>query len=179
MVGVDRASYLLEQLLDLAHVEGLEHELTRRDEAVDVSAVYHSVMADLGPLVSLRALAFESNFQAPGVVCSEFGLHLLLSNLLGNAIRHTPEGGSIQIRTTAVDGGTVLTIDDSGPGIPSESRQRAFDRFDRLGNNQSGGVGLGLSIVRSVVQTHGASIELLESPLGGLRVEIRFLFRPS
>jgi signal transduction histidine kinase len=93
---------------------------------------------------------------------------------LGNARRHTPEGGRIDVRTANVEGVAVLTIDDSGPGIPASSRQRAFDRFDRLGSNQAGGVGLGLSIVRSVVQTHNASIELLDSPLGGLRVEIRF-----
>lgn len=175
MVGVDRASYVLEQLLDLARVDGLEHQLAKRDEMVDVTDVYHSVMADLGPTVSQHALVFESDFQVSKIQCSEFGLHLLLSNLLGNAARHTPDGGRIEVCTTATESGTALTIDDSGPGIPAPSRQRAFDRFDRLGNNQSGGVGLGLSIVRSVVQTHSASIELLDSPLGGLRVQIRFL----
>lgn len=174
MIGVDRASYLLEQLLDLARIEGLDHQLTRRDESADINAVYRSVMADLGPQASKRGLVFESHFQASRLACSEFGLHLLLSNLLGNAARHTPEGGRIAIRTAMASIGIELTIDDSGPGIPADSRHRAFERFNRLGARQTGGVGLGLSIVSAVVQSHRAAIELLDSPFGGLRVRILF-----
>lgn len=176
MVGVDRATYLLEQLLDLARAEGLEqHE--GLDAAVDVAATYESVMADLGPQVSTHRLTFLNAFQVRTLYCSEFGLHLLLSNLLGNAALYTPDGGRIEVLTSNSESGPVLTVDDSGPGIPAAYRQRAFERFDRLGKTHAGGVGLGLSIVRSIVQAHRASIELLESPLGGLRVQIVFPFR--
>ena len=174
MVGVDRASYLLEQLLDLARIEGLEHQLAESHHAVDLSEVYRSVMADLGSSASARELVFEAEFQAKDIVCAEFGLHLLLANLLGNAVRHTPPGGHIAVRSVHVDHGVVLTIDDSGPGIPAAARQQAFERFNRLGNTDAGGVGLGLSIVRSVVQAQRATIELLDSPLGGLRVQVWF-----
>jgi signal transduction histidine kinase len=68
----------------------------------------------------------------------------------------------------------VLTVDDSGPGIAPADRDRAFERFNRLGQNRNDGVGLGLSIVLRIVELHRAHIELLEAPLGGLRVRILF-----
>jgi signal transduction histidine kinase len=71
----------------------------------------------------------------------------------------------------------TLIVDDSGPGIPPESRSRVFERFDRLGAQGSDGVGLGMSIVQSVVVAHHAIIRLLESPLGGLRVQVQFPLR--
>lgn len=173
MVGVDRATHLLEQLLDLARVEGLEqHE--GLDVSVDVAAVYQSVLASIRPLKSARQLVFQDDFQVPTVVCAEFGLRLLLGNLLGNAALYTPDGGQVNVSTADSSAGVALTVDDSGPGIPASSRQRAFERFDRLGRTNTDGVGLGLSIVRSIVQIHGASIELLDSPLGGLRVLVVF-----
>jgi signal transduction histidine kinase len=68
----------------------------------------------------------------------------------------------------------VLSIDDSGKGIPEDERERAFERFNRLDQHGSDGVGLGLSIVAQVVQLHGAKIRLTDSPLGGLRVQVSF-----
>ena len=65
-------------------------------------------------------------------------------------------------------GELVLSVDDSGKGIAAEDREHAFERFNRLGRTQADGVGLGLSIVLLVVEMHGAKIQLLASPLGGL-----------
>jgi signal transduction histidine kinase len=67
-----------------------------------------------------------------------------------------------------------LCVDDSGPGIPARERERAFERFNRLGQTKVEGVGLGLSIVLSVVELHRARIALLDSPLGGLRAQVLF-----
>ena len=99
---------------------------------------------------------------------------LLLRNLLGNAFRYTPDGGRVVISTQREGAEIALTIDDSGPGIPADSRERVFERFYRLGARGGDGVGLGMSIVQSVVVAHHAIIRLLESPLGGLRVQVRF-----
>jgi signal transduction histidine kinase len=68
----------------------------------------------------------------------------------------------------------VLTIDDEGPGIAPELRERAFERFNRLGRDGNEGVGLGLSIVAQAAALHHAKILLLDSPLGGLRVQVVF-----
>ena len=108
------------------------------------------------------------------IVAMELGMLLLLRNLLGNAIRYTPAGGQISVSTHRNGDSVTLTVDDSGPGIPPESRGRVFERFDRLGVQGDEGVGLGMSIVQSVVVAHHAMIRLLESPLGGLRVQVHF-----
>jgi signal transduction histidine kinase len=99
---------------------------------------------------------------------------LLISNLLSNAVHYAPVGSRIEVSTAREGDTVVLTVDDAGPGIPPSQRQRAFDRFERLGRQDTEGVGLGLSIVRSVVESHGATIHLLDSPQGGLRVQVRF-----
>jgi two-component system OmpR family sensor kinase/two-component system sensor histidine kinase QseC len=72
------------------------------------------------------------------------------------------------------DGRVQLQVDDSGPGIPAAERERVFDRFYRRADAGETGTGLGLAIVRSVAQRHGADIELGDSPIGGLRITLRF-----
>ena len=76
-------------------------------------------------------------------------------------------------------GQVLLRVDDSGPGIPVLERERAFERFNRLGQTKIEGVGLGLSIVLSVVKLHDARIQLLDSPLGGLRVQVVLVAVPA
>ena len=71
-------------------------------------------------------------------------------------------------------GAATLCVDDGGPGIPVEERERVFDRFYRRTTEDESGTGLGLAIVRSVAAAHGATVSLHESPLGGLRATVRF-----
>lgn len=175
MLGVDRASHLLDQLLDLARSDSLVTQARLlQGQTVDVNEVYQNVMSDLGPSAAQRELAMKAHFNATEAPALELGLHLLLHNLVGNAIRYTPPGGSVEISTSRADGAFTLTVDDSGPGIPPGQEAQAFERFNRLGQMDPNGVGLGLSIVHSVVQAHRAAIRLLRSPLGGLRVEVQF-----
>ena len=91
-------------------------------------------------------------------------------------MRYAPPGARVAVSVGRDDGGApLLRVDDSGPGIPSEERERVFDRFVRrdeaLGEP---GSGLGLAIVKSVAQRHGATVRLDQSPLGGLRVDVAF-----
>ena len=174
MSGVDRASHLLDQLLDLARMETTASEAERLRKSVDVTHLYETVVGDLGNLASRRGLRLEADFMEPRIVAMELGMLLLLRNLLGNAIRYTPVGGRVVISTRREGGEIALTVDDSGPGIPVESRARVFERFERLDARGGDGVGLGMAIVQSVVVAHRAIIRLLESPLGGLRVQVRF-----
>jgi signal transduction histidine kinase len=80
-----------------------------------------------------------------------------------NAIRHTPRGTQIRVRTGTVAGSPTLIVEDDGPGIPAELRKRVFDRFVRGGGDSAGssrGTGLGLAIVRAVADSNGASVQL-------------------
>jgi signal transduction histidine kinase len=88
-------------------------------------------------------------------------LEQALQNLAANALRHTPDGGEISLSSASMPGGgTLLTVRDTGPGIPSEHLPLIFDRFYKVdaSRKQTGGSGLGLSIVKTIVERHGGSI---------------------
>jgi signal transduction histidine kinase len=155
-------------------MESISSDADRMRQSVDIARVYESVVSDLGGLASRRGLRIESDFMEERIVAMELGMLLLLRNLMGNAIRYTPAGGRVNVSTRRDGAAITLTVDDSGPGIPPDSRERVFERFDRLGAVGDEGVGLGMSIVQSVVVAHQAMIRLLESPLGGLRVQVHF-----
>jgi signal transduction histidine kinase len=92
-------------------------------------------------------------------------LHRVALNLMENAVKHTPDGTQIRARVERRDGTAVLTIEDDGPGVPPELRDRLFERFVRGSGDRGGGsgsFGLGLSIVRAVAEGHGGSVELAE-----------------
>jgi signal transduction histidine kinase len=95
-------------------------------------------------------------------------------NLLDNAVRHA--AGRVHVGLHHTDGWAELTVDDDGPGIPAEAEQRIFDRFARLDESRdraTGGVGLGLAVVRAVVEHHGGTVSYARSPLGGARFAVR------
>jgi two-component system OmpR family sensor kinase/two-component system sensor histidine kinase BaeS len=93
----------------------------------------------------------------------------VLSNLLQNALRHTPTGGSVSVSAERVDGDRVaFTVEDSGPGIPAEVLPHVFDRFVKAAD--SGGAGLGLAIARSLVEAHGGEISAQSDPGRGTRM---------
>jgi signal transduction histidine kinase len=100
-----------------------------------------------------------------------------LRNLIGNAIEHTaPEVGVVRLRVETMHGGRLrLLVEDDGPGIPTEQRERVFDRFHRTDSARdraSGGTGLGLSIVRAIALAHGGDVSAGSSPEGGARIEL-------
>jgi signal transduction histidine kinase len=102
-------------------------------------------------------------------------LAMLLSNLLDNAIRYTRQGGHISV-TVRLDGQSlVMTVTDDGPGIPPAQRERVFQRFYRLADQNVPGTGLGLAICRSIADLHHAHISLSDAPTGtGLSVHVTF-----
>ena len=112
---------------------------------------------------------------------------MLLRNLLDNAVKYTPAGGRVDVSLAPQDGETVLAVEDSGPGIDEQDRERVFDRFFRAAQEGDGadaapptGSGLGLAIVKAIAGRHGATLELVRSErLGGLRVEVRFPVAPD
>lgn len=173
-LGVDRASHMLDQLLDLARIEGLPTGNDVHMERINIRDVYQGVIQDLGPRGATKDISIGALFLAETLQGHGFAFSVLLRNLLANAILYSPVGGRVEVHLAAEGGVTALTVDDAGPGIRVTDRERSFERFNRLGQTQTEGVGLGLSIVLSVVELHGAKIRLRDSPLGGLRVEVRF-----
>ncbi len=99
----------------------------------------------------------------------------VLRNLLANARRHAGEQGRVELSAVARGSSLTIRIDDDGPGIPAEERERIFDRFYRseaARERESGGSGLGLAIAKAIVERHGGRIRAEESPLGGARLAV-------
>ena len=106
-------------------------------------------------------------------------LRVLVRNLVDNAIRYTPGEGRVDVSVSRGDipaqAGPVLEVTDTGPGIPPEARARVFDRFYRVSGTAAAGSGIGLAIVKSIAERHGAAIELGSRDDGrGLRVRVTF-----
>jgi len=175
--GVERAVRLVEQLLTLARSEPGAPVASR--ETIALGELVRQAVADTVPYAVSRGTEFE--FDADDGVQVEgdrSALAALVRNLADNAVRYSPPGSRVQVRVGLDDGAPTLWVDDSGPGIPAAERERVFDRFYRREADGAGeaaqGTGLGLAIVRSVAERHGARLTLGESPLGGLRVMVRF-----
>lgn len=108
-------------------------------------------------------------------VCGNaFQLRDLIDNLVDNALRYTPEGGRVTVRCGRKrDGGSLLIVEDSGPGIPAARRAAVFERYVRL-DDKTVGSGLGLAIVRDIARAHEARLSLTDAKEGGTRVGVRF-----
>ena len=103
---------------------------------------------------------------------SEMDLTIMVRNLVDNAIRYTPEGGRIDLAIEAAADGAVLRVDDTGPGIPPDQRERVFDPFYRALGTDEFGSGLGLSIVKTIADRIGARVSLGQSVGIGLQVAV-------
>lgn len=171
--GADRASRLVDQLMTLARVDP-ETGLTR-DQSVDLHRLATGILADHEPQARTKELTlqFEAH-EGMSIIGNSDCLGIMLRNMLDNAVRYTPEGGSINVSLAEEQGAVVLCVEDSGPGIPAEERERIFNRFFRLAGQETSGSGLGLSIVQRIAELHKAEIRLGESALGGLEVCVRF-----
>ena len=109
-------------------------------------------------------LGFEPASEPVRISGNPTMLRELLSNLIDNALRYTPAGGSVTVRVRAGAEHAVLEVEDTGPGIPQAERQQVFQRFYRILGSASDGSGLGLAIVREVAQQHGAEIDVFNNP---------------
>jgi signal transduction histidine kinase len=171
--AVERAIHLVEQLLALARSEPQEAVLDF--EKTDLAAAAAEAIRDTHDLALARNidLGLEAT---PGLYVhgNREALRTLARNLIDNAVRYTPPGGTVQVRCRSAPQQAILEVSDSGPGIPATDRERVFDRFYRRAATQEGGTGLGLAIVKAIAERHGAQVELAEAPGGGLRAAVNF-----
>jgi two-component system OmpR family sensor kinase len=102
-------------------------------------------------------------------------LTILTRNLVDNAIKYTPDGGTVDVSVSAGEQGALLVVEDSGPGIAPDERERVFDRFYRIAGSEANGSGLGLAIIKAIAERHNATLSLGQSErLGGLSVTVQF-----
>ena len=171
--GIERAGRLVEQLLNLARSEpGAALAMV---DGLDLAELVRAAVADTVPLARARGTSIELFAPAQVQVRGDAAaLTMLARNLADNAVRHAPRGARVEVRVFLDAGVPTLQVDDAGPGIAPEERERVFDRFYRRASDDAAGTGLGLAIVRSVAARHNAGVALAASPLGGLRATVRF-----
>ena len=164
--GTDRAVRLINQLLALARAEA-SFEKLHAVEVADLQSLLRDLAQDFVP----RALAKNVDFgleltEWPLLIeCNPLMLREMLSNLLDNAIKYTPPGGKVTVRTRATEF-AICEVEDSGPGIPESERDLVFERFYRILGSSADGSGLGLPIVREIADLHRASVILRDNPHG-------------
>lgn len=168
---VDRAIRLANQMLALAKVE----QVHRQDvpQAIDLAEVAREVALDLAPLIADKGLDFELHADAPVAVRGHaWMLRELTRNLLHNALRETPPGGTLAVVVEASDERARLVVRDSGPGLSESQREHLFEPFHT--GHPTTGSGLGLAICREVCEHLGGTIELLNRVDGaGLDAVVR------
>ena len=166
-VGADRASRLINQLLALAHAESHAQTPMQR---LDLQVLVKDVARDWVPQAQNKGidLGFEPKAHSALVDGNALLLRELLGNLLDNAIRYTPSGGTVTARVAADDALVTVDIEDNGMGIPDRERELVFERFYRVLGTGSEGSGLGLAIVREIAEVHHGRVELLPSARGTL-----------
>lgn len=175
--NVDRCTRMLNQMLALARVDALQPE-KMQCEWLSVGDLVAEVLADFVVVAEQRGIEVECDLAEDRVFADGTLLQMLLRNLLGNAIRHTPDRGRVRVRSGLCAGRPQLLVEDSGPGIPAAERQRVFERFYRGHGERGTGVGLGLAIVQAIARAHRARVSLRTSELGGLGVEVQLPSQP-
>jgi two-component system sensor histidine kinase BaeS len=174
---VDAETYKLEaiigDLLDLARLEGGGGNLVM--ESVPVRALFQEIVDRHGPTIQNRGLTMRVSV-VPDDLRVRGDAHRLeqaLQNIAANAIRHTPDGGRVELNAERRGDRIRLAVRDTGPGIPEEHLLHVFDRFYKADPARShAGSGLGLSIVRAIVQRHGGTVSAQNAPDGGALFEI-------
>jgi heavy metal sensor kinase len=163
----ERLTRLTEQLLALCREDA--GSARPAHVPLDLGALVSHVVETMRPLAEAKDLNLQAESNGSlAVLGDEVRLRQVFYNLLDNAIKYTPAGGRIEVRLHDRDGTAIVTLHDTGIGIPPEHLPRVFDRFYRVDKARSraeGGTGLGLSIAQSIIAAHGGRIEL-ESQLG-------------
>jgi two-component system OmpR family sensor kinase len=173
--GIERATRLVEQLLVLARQEASAAS-GARDATVELADLARRTVGDMAQAAQAKGIDLGLQRVEPAVVTGQAdALQILMRNLIDNAIKYTPAGGTIDVEVGAGPQGPSICVQDSGPGIPPDERERVFDRFYRIAGSEANGSGLGLAIIKAIAERHGAVLSLGQAErLGGLSVTIQF-----
>ena len=164
---VDRLSAIVGGLLDLTNLEQ-----TACREPVPVGELMEEVAAEIASQASVRQISLQMDAAPRVLLGNRQLLHRALFNLVENAVKYSPEGGTVYIRSGQCQDMFRFTITDQGPGIPQSLREQIFEPFFRVDDARSrrqGGAGLGLALVRAIAQAHGGRVYAEDSEAGGSR----------
>jgi two-component system heavy metal sensor histidine kinase CusS len=175
----ERIAQIIESLLFLARAENFKKELNL--EPVQVKSDIQALIDFFEPSASEKGITIfafsKSDSPLTAVLAEKILFQRVLANLISNAIRYTNNGGKIIIKYESLDKEVIITVSDNGVGIAPEHLTNIFDRFYRVDPSRehcSGGFGLGLTIVKTIVEVHGGKIEVKSKVGQGTDVEIRW-----
>jgi signal transduction histidine kinase len=174
-----RLRSIVEDLLWLARADGAAPDPTRLG-VVDVSSVADATAARFAAVADAGSFTLSARTATAGAArirADAEGIDRLVAVLVDNACRYAGTGGAVEVTVRAGGGRVVLTVDDSGPGIPEAHRALVFDRFHRV-DTSPGGTGLGLAIADAVVHASSGTWSVGTSPLGGARFEVSWRHAP-
>jgi len=160
---IDRLALLVNDLLDLSAIETGSAKLEM--ESVPLGEVIEDIVTKFRPMADQRRIALRAN-GAPGPArawADRARIAQAVANLVDNAIKYTPDGGTVAVAGEARDGMVAISVTDTGIGIAQEHLPRIFERFYRVDQSRSralGGTGLGLSIVKHIATSHGGEVEV-------------------
>jgi two-component system phosphate regulon sensor histidine kinase PhoR len=169
-----RLSGIVDSLITLSRMDSLWGK--RSHAAVDLGELASETIEQISLLAEEKQIAVASGRSLPVIVAGDRDrLKQVMVNLIDNAIKYTPAGGSIMVRTSAHGDSAILEVEDTGIGISAEQQGRIFDRFYRVSTDRGEeGAGLGLAIVKAICHAHGGSISVRSAPRQGscFRVEL-------
>ncbi len=173
ILGCDRAAHLIEQLLTLSRVDTLDVGVA---EPCLLRSIAAEVIAALAPAALEKSVRLELLADDEVTVRGNPALlRVLLRNLLDNSVKHTAPGTTVRVSITHEAGAICLSVNDDGPGIPEQEREKVSERFYRPLGTRASGSGLGLSIVKRIAEVHDASLQIAPGNEGrGLRVAVTF-----
>lgn len=167
---VGRLNSLVSDLQRLAQAEG--DSLTLRKTEVDLMDVARSIVRQFELEAGKKHLSLRAEGESTVVRADRDRLSQVLANLLSNAVKFTPEGGHIRVEVKSAEQSGILAVEDDGIGIPEEELSLVFERFyrtDRSRSRKTGGAGIGLAIVKSIVSAHGGTVSAQRREEGGTR----------
>jgi PAS domain S-box-containing protein len=152
---------LIQELLEVRRME--EGHLTLERTPRELAPMVEDILEVMDPLAGMRDVRLIDRVAGqslPRVHVDPDRVRQVLSNLVGNAVKHTPEGGAVTIEARAQDGEVLVSVIDTGPGIAEANREKVFERFWRAEAQGPKGIGLGLAIAKGIVRAHGGRIWL-------------------
>ena len=169
---------LLSLINDIIQLSELDHnELPRKFEQVDLYSIAKDCVEDLRSFADSRSVTLSFDGTAAGITADPTLIREMVDNLVQNAIRYNKENGHVQVFVTVENGHSIISVKDTGIGIPADQLDRVFERFYRVDKSRSretGGTGLGLAIVKHIAEIHSAEISI-NSTLGeGTEIVINF-----
>jgi signal transduction histidine kinase len=161
---------MVDDLQTMAAADAAVLQLTR--EPHDLADIAGSAADSLARRFEAAEVALDRQLARAPVLADERWMHQVVTNLLGNALKFTPAGGTVTIRTRQDDASAVLEVADTGVGIPADDLPRIFDRFWRGQSAQTSGSGIGLAIAAELTVAHGGTLTAASEPGAGTRLTL-------